>query len=72
MSQDIIVVRGNGTLNIAESASMKYVTVTTSGPISSDQTWLSGQVYRVTGDVTVANGATLTIEPASTSAWVTS
>ncbi|MBQ6616351.1 MAG: carboxypeptidase regulatory-like domain-containing protein [Thermoguttaceae bacterium] len=56
-------IRGNGMIDIAESVNMKYVTITTSGIIFSNETWFSGQVYRVTGDVTVANGATLTIQP---------
>lgn len=55
--------RGKGTFNIAQSAIMKYITVTKSGTISSNQVWQNGQVYHITGDVTVARGATLTIQP---------
>ncbi|MFT7223350.1 MAG: parallel beta-helix repeat protein, partial [Cellvibrionaceae bacterium] len=36
---------------------------THSGPISSDETWLSSEIHRVSGSVTVAGGVTLTIEP---------
>lgn len=35
----------------------------TSGTISGAQTWRGGRVYHVSGDVTVASGATLTIQP---------
>ncbi|MDO4628945.1 MAG: carboxypeptidase regulatory-like domain-containing protein, partial [Planctomycetia bacterium] len=55
--------RGSGNFTIPASVQMKYVLQTTSGTISSDQTWLPGQVYHVTGNLTVASGATLTILP---------
>jgi len=34
-----------------------------SGPISEDTVWESGKKYYVTGDVTVEEGVTLTIQP---------
>ena len=37
--------------------------ITVSGNISSDTTWTNGNVYYVTGDVTVLAGVTLTLEP---------
>ena len=37
--------------------------VSVSGSISEDVVWESGKEYYVTGDVTVAAGATLTIQP---------
>lgn len=55
--------RGIGTINIADSVIMKFITTTTSGIISVSEVWNSGQVYHVTEDVIIANGATLTILP---------
>jgi len=37
--------------------------IVVSGNISSDTTWTNGNVYYVTGDVTVLTGVTLTLEP---------
>lgn len=41
----------------------RAATITVSGTISSNTTWTAGNVYQVTGDVTVPVGVTLTIEP---------
>ena len=56
-------VRGNGTFEMADSVTMKFITNTTSGAISTNETWYAGQVYHVTGTITVQSGATLTILP---------
>ena len=56
-------IRGAGSLKMADSVTMKFITTTTSGTISSDETWYSGLVYHVTGTVTIVFGATLTILP---------
>ena len=52
---------GNGT-----STSVFVVTTPTSsvcGTISQDSTWLTGYIYQITCNVTIADGTTLTIEP---------
>ncbi|MCL2710847.1 MAG: carboxypeptidase regulatory-like domain-containing protein, partial [Planctomycetaceae bacterium] len=56
-------VRGNGAMTQGADVTMKYLVRTYSGTITSDQTWYGGQVYHVTGNVTVASGVTLTIMP---------
>ncbi len=57
------VVQGSGELNLSEFVSVRYIKTTHSGTLSNDQTWLGGYVHHVTGDVTIASGVTLTIEP---------
>jgi RHS repeat-associated protein len=42
---------------------LRFTSQTASGTISTSQTWLSGRTYKVTGNLTVASGATLTILP---------
>ena len=56
-------IRGTGMFNVAGSVEMKFTTSTTSGIINVNEVWNSGQVYHITDDVVVANGATLTILP---------
>lgn len=54
-------IRGNGNFELG-NVTMKFVTTTTSGTITQSETWYAG-VYHVTGDLTVASGATLTLMP---------
>ena len=54
-------IRGNGNFE-SGNVTMKFVTTTTSGTITQSETWYAG-VYHVTGDLTVASGATLTLMP---------
>ena len=42
---------------------LRHTTQTAAGTISASQTWLSGRVYKITGNITVPNGITLTILP---------
>ncbi|MDO4571324.1 MAG: choice-of-anchor Q domain-containing protein, partial [Planctomycetia bacterium] len=55
-------VRGAGAYDLT-NVTMKYVTQTCSGTLSQNETWLGGQVYRITGTLTVPSGVTLTILP---------
>ena len=56
-------VRGVGIINIAATVEQKYLNRTVSGSLSGNETWYSGQVYHITGTVTVPTGVTLTIMP---------
>ncbi|MBQ3351048.1 MAG: right-handed parallel beta-helix repeat-containing protein [Thermoguttaceae bacterium] len=57
-------IRGKGEFVMDPSVTMKFITTAvSSGAISTDQMWLAGQVYHVTGTITVKSGATLTILP---------
>ena len=42
---------------------LRFTSQTVSGTFSTNQTWMSGRTYKVTGNITVASGATLTILP---------
>ncbi len=57
--------RGSGVdgATIDASAVVKYVPTTCYGKLAQSETWLGGQVYRITGDLTVPSGVTLTIQP---------
>ena len=56
-------IRGTGTINMGSDVTMKYLVRTYSGTITSNETWYGGQVYHITGNLTVASGVTLTIMP---------
>jgi|GEM_PF-1865978 len=58
-----LVVQGTGQLNLNQYVSSRYIKTTHSGTLANDETWPSTYVHHVTGDVTVPNGVTLTIEP---------
>ncbi|MBP5621782.1 MAG: hypothetical protein J6X44_07190, partial [Thermoguttaceae bacterium] len=55
---------GLGGVSIGDDVVFKYMTQTRQGIITNDETWLSG-VYRITGDLTIAKGATLTLASGS-------
>jgi len=55
--------RGTGNILVDPSAELKYLTITRSGTLTANETWLGGQVYHITGTVTVPSGVTLTIMP---------
>ncbi|MCM8785471.1 MAG: carboxypeptidase regulatory-like domain-containing protein [Candidatus Omnitrophica bacterium] len=56
------IVYGTGQVNLNDYLEIRYSSVTHSGTIDSDQTWNGTFVHRITSDVTVASGVTLTIE----------
>ncbi len=57
------VVQGTGRLNLNQYVSSRYIRTTHSGTLANDETWPGTYVHHLTGDVTVPNGVTLTIEP---------
>ncbi|MBZ5630062.1 MAG: Ig-like domain repeat protein, partial [Acidobacteriia bacterium] len=58
-----IIVQSGGQLNVNNYTDIRYVQSTQSGALPSSQTWLGSQLYHITGDVTVPNGAILAIQP---------
>jgi len=55
--------RGMGNIQVDPTAELKYLIQTHSGTITGTETWVGGQVYHITGNLTVASGAILTILP---------
>jgi len=56
--------RGPGTMHVHSSVVQKYMIQSYSGTLAADDTWLGdGQVYRITGTITIPAGVTLTILP---------
>jgi hypothetical protein len=58
-----VVTQGSGQFNRNRFVDIRYSLVAHSGLLSADETWMGALVHHVTGDVTVPNGVTLTIEP---------
>ena len=58
-------IAGTGAVNIDGSTDMRWQTqAVTAGTLATGQTtWLGNRVYLVSGDLTVASGATLTVQP---------
>ena len=55
-----------GNIQIDDSTQLRYYPTTVetlAGTISANETWRGWNVYHVTGDLAIANGATLTINP---------
>ncbi|MBP5621697.1 MAG: hypothetical protein J6X44_06755, partial [Thermoguttaceae bacterium] len=50
-------------VSIDNTVVFKYLVETRFGQIAQDETWISGRVYRITDDLIIAKGVTLTIEP---------
>lgn len=53
----------SGTLTTDSDTELRYLTVRTSGTLSGNTVWMGHRVYRVTGNLTIPSGATLTIQP---------
>ena len=62
-TQDAYVVNGVEDDETTEYRYMTPVSLITSGMLNKDATWKGWNVYRVTGDLTIASGVTLTIMP---------
>ena len=58
-----LAIQGAGQLNINEHTEQRYMMVTHSGTLSASETWQSGALHSITGNVTVPAGMTLTIQP---------
>jgi RHS repeat-associated protein len=58
-----INVPGTGQANLTEHVELRYAAVNHSGTIDADQVWLAWQLHRITGDLVVPDGVTLTIAP---------
>jgi len=58
-----IATQGTGQANLNEFVDLRYMVVSHAGTLSGSETWDGGLVHRITSDVTVPGGATLTIEP---------
>ncbi|MCY2990022.1 MAG: right-handed parallel beta-helix repeat-containing protein, partial [Planctomycetota bacterium] len=56
------VVQG-GTLNLVAAVDVRYMQLTHTGTLGGAEVWSGTFLHRVTGDVTVPTGATLTIQP---------
>jgi hypothetical protein len=53
----------SGSVTMDDATELRYLTTQTSGTISGNTVWRGHSVTHVTGNVTVANGATLTVMP---------
>ncbi|NLF38299.1 carboxypeptidase regulatory-like domain-containing protein [bacterium] len=58
-----IGIEGTGAFNHNEFVELRYLLTAHAGTLSGSETWLGGYLHRITGDVTVPDGSTLTIEP---------
>lgn len=58
-----IWVVGSGQANLSQYVELRYIVVNHAGTIAADQTWSGALLHRVTGNITVPDGVTLTIEP---------
>lgn len=58
-----IAVQGTGQANLTDHVQLRYAAVTHAGTISTSQVWPAWQMHRITGNLTLADGATLTIDP---------
>ena len=58
-----ISVKGGGQLNLSDSDVVRYIGVSHSGTITSGAIWFGTYVHHVTGDLTIAAGGSLTIQP---------
>lgn len=58
-----IATQGSGRVDTNTSVDILYVRTDRSGTLAGSETWLGTYVYRITGDVIVPNGVTLTIQP---------
>jgi uncharacterized repeat protein (TIGR01451 family) len=56
-------VLAGGTLNANEHVEYRYMSMTHSGTIATDEVWLAEQLHHITADLTIAAGASLTIMP---------
>ncbi len=54
---------GNQTITFDRALQVTHAQTTHSGTINASEHWFGGLVHHVTGDVTVPNGVTLTIDP---------
>ena len=54
---------GNGQANLNQYTELRYAQAQHFGPLGGNAVWSKSFLHVVTGDVTVPNGATLTIEP---------
>jgi uncharacterized repeat protein (TIGR01451 family) len=55
--------RTGGQLNLAPYVRQRYIVVEHAGTLAASETWQSLQVHRLTGDLVVPGGITLTLEP---------
>ena len=55
--------QGTGQFNHNNYTKFLYMATTRTGVIAASETWLSGYVYSITGDVTIPAGVTVTVEP---------
>ena len=55
--------RVSGNIATDEATELRWLTMKTAGTLSSDTVWMGSRVICVTGNVTVASGATLTVLP---------
>jgi hypothetical protein len=55
--------RTGGQLNLTPYVRQRYIVVEHAGTLAASETWQSLQVHRLTGDLVVPSGVTLTLEP---------
>ncbi|MCL4206398.1 MAG: hypothetical protein KJ000_28285 [Pirellulaceae bacterium] len=58
-----ISLQGTGQAHLTEHVQLRYFDSAHSGTIATDQVWPAWQLHRITGDLTVPEGVTLTIQP---------
>ncbi|MBN1887852.1 MAG: caspase family protein, partial [Thermoflexales bacterium] len=60
---DGLTMLGSGQAKLNEYVALRYVQVTHAGALAGDESWGQQFMHHVTGDVVVASGQTLTIQP---------
>lgn len=57
------VVQGTGQFVTNEFTDLHYLSATHTGTVAADEVWVGSFLHRITGDITVPSGVTLTIQP---------